>query len=297
MTIHGVPEALVDALVQLIGADVRVEGAVGGGCIHRAHKLRSSQGLFFLKWSTAAAGGAMLAAEAYGLGLLAAADAAVRVPDVIGLGEGADDCPAFLVLGWVETSGGFDQAAAGRMMARLHQAGAGDAYGLEMDNYIGSTAQVNGWMDDWVDFFRERRLRPQMELAARNGRLPAGRRRALEGFMERLDDLLGEVARRPALLHGDLWGGNLIADQGRQPVLIDPAVYYGDREADLAMTALFGGFSGAFYDSYHEVYPLSGGWRERFRIYNLYHLLNHLNLFGEGYGSQVDAVLRGVVGK
>lgn len=233
----------------------------------------------------------MLAAEAYGLGLLAGADAAVRVADVIGVGDGADGCPAFLVLEWIETSGGFDQAAAGRMMARLHQAAAGKAYGLDADNYIGSTMQVNGWMDDCVDFFRERRLRPQMELAARNGRLPAGRRRALEGFMERLDGLLGGVARRPALLHGDLWGGNMIADQGGQPVLIDPAVYYGDREADLAMTALFGGFSGAFYDAYNEVYPMSDGWRERFRIYNLYHLLNHLNLFGEGYGGQVDAVI------
>ena len=160
-----------------------------------------------------------------------------------------------------------------------------------MDNYIGSTPQVNGWLDDWLAFFRERRLRPQMELAARNGHLPAGRRRALEGFMGRLDELLGGVPRRPALLHGDLWGGNMIADPSGQPVLIDPAVYYGDREADLAMTALFGGFSSAFYAAYNEVYPLADGWRERFRIYNLYHLLNHLNLFGEGYGAQVDAVI------
>jgi len=266
-----------------------VEGPVGGGCIHRAHKLRSADGFFFLKWSTAADGGLMLAAEAYGLRLLA--EAQVRVPSVIGQGDGQDGCPAFLLLEWIESRAGFDQAAAGRMMAILHQAAAGDVYGLDVDNYIGSSPQVNGWLADWVDFFRERRLRPQMELAARNGYLLAGRRRALESFMQRLDDLLGGIPRRPALLHGDLWGGNMIADQSGQPVLIDPAVYFGDREADLAMTALFGGFSNTFYAAYHEVYPLVDGWRERFRIYNLYHLLNHLNLFGEGYGSQVDAVV------
>ena len=129
--LNGLPLALLEALEQLVAANVQVVGPVGGGCIHRAHQLRSAAGSFFLKWSTAADGGSMLAAEAYGLRLLADADATVRVPDVIGVGGGQDGCPAFLLLEWIESSGGFDQAAAGRMMASLHQAAAGDAYGLD----------------------------------------------------------------------------------------------------------------------------------------------------------------------
>jgi fructosamine-3-kinase len=156
--------------------------------------------------------------------------------------------------------------------------------------------QPNGWMASWPEFFRERRLRIQGELARRNGRLEGQRARQLERLLDRLDTWLGDHAPRPALLHGDLWGGNVLIGPGGAPALIDPAVFYGDREAELAYTALFGGFPDAFYRAYDETWPLPAGWRERRELYNLYHLLNHLNHFGESYGAEVDSVLRRYAG-
>lgn len=291
------PPALLQALEYAVGPDVRAQGRVSGGCIHHAHKIRSQQGRYFLKWSSEPGGSGMLQSEAFGLKLLGAADDGVRVPQIITNQPAEDGCPAFVLLEWIESRGPVDQVACGRMLAKLHHSAPTDAYGLTLDNYIGRTPQVNGWLVDWIDFFRERRLIPQIDLAQRNGRMSPARRRGLERLMTRLDGLLGTVPRRPELLHGDLWVGNVLADDQGLPVLIDPAIYYGDREADLAMTTLFGGFSSSFYDAYNEVYPLSDGWRERFEIYNLYHLLNHLNLFGEGYGYQVDGVLQRLVGK
>jgi fructosamine-3-kinase len=177
----------------------------------------------------------------------------------------------------------------------MHRATAG-AYGLDHDNYIGATPQPNGWMPSWRDFFRERRLRFQAELARRNGLLPAERASRVERLLDRLDRWIDDALVRPSLLHGDLWGGNFIVGPGGGPALIDPAAYYGDREADLAFTRLFGGFPDNFYRAYAAAWPLPAGWQDRRDLYNLYHLLNHLNLFGESYGAQVDAVLRRYVG-
>ena len=167
------------------------------------------------------------------------------------------------------------------MLAAAHRE-AGPRFGWSRDNYIGSTPQANGWCDDWAEFWRERRLRPQLELAAR------------KGFnLGRIDPVpvLQNHKPQPALLHGDLWSGNagFTADG---PVVLDPAVYYGDREADLAMTELFGGFPREFYDAYNKAWPLESGYPRRKHLYNLYHLLNHLNLFGGGYLAQVKATLR-----
>ena len=164
------------------------------------------------------------------------------------------------------------------MLAEAHR-NPGKRFGWSRDNYIGSTPQANGWCENWAGFWRERRLKPQLELAKRNG------------FDLRFDeDLLKNHSPQPALLHGDLWSGNAgFTTHG--PVVFDPAVYYGDREADLAMTELFGGFPRAFYEAYEETYPLDEGYRARKHLYNLYHLLNHLNLFGAGYLSQVRETL------
>jgi fructosamine-3-kinase len=216
------------------------------------------------------------AAEADGLEALRAAGLAAPAPIAHGKAGGK----AYLLLEFLDLRQGGDHAALGRMLAVLHRR-RGPRFGWRRDNYIGSTPQRNGWCDDWAEFWVECRLRPQLALAAGNG------------FSLTLPPLkcLERHKPEPALLHGDLWSGNAgFTPAG--PVVFDPAVYYGDREADLAMTELFGGFPRAFYDAYQETYPLDTGYAARKTAYNLYHLLNHLNLFGRSYLAQVEASLR-----
>lgn len=286
------PETLRAQVEAALGAPIlRVEprGQSFGASLAR---ISSAGGRYALKWARRPPAGA-LAAEAHGLRMLAAA-AALRVPAVAAV---ADPPPAagyaFLLISWLEGEGAaLDQAALGAGLAALHRSSA-QAYGLDHDNYIGGNPQRNGWISDWPQFFAARRLQPQIDIAERHGLLGPGRRRGLERLLGRLADLLAGVSRRPALLHGDLWGGNVVAAApDGAPGLIDPAVYYGDREAELAFTELFGGFGPRFYAAYNAAWPLEPGYAERRDLYNLYHLLNHLNLFGEGYGPQVDAVLR-----
>jgi fructosamine-3-kinase len=190
---------------------------------------------------------------------------------------------AFLVLERLTLDGPHDWRGLAAMLAQVHRC-EGDRYGWHRDNYIGPTPQANGACDDWVRFWRERRLVPQLELAARRGFSVDC------GFL--LDGLEALLGHRPApsLLHGDLWSGNAGFDRG-EPVIYDPAVYYGDREADLAMTELFGGFPGEFYAAYEEALALPEEYARRKHVYNLYHLLNHLNLFGGGYLGQVQSTL------
>lgn len=294
---QALPPALHTALLAALRAagdptPIRSIHAVGGGYINIAQRIETGQDRYFLKWNSAGAPDLFLA-EARGLGLLAATQT-LRVPRVLHTAPPTDSTPAYILMEWLEPSveRELHQELLGRQLASLHQAGTAVAYGLDHDNYIGSTPQLNGWEADWVVFYRERRLRPQLELARRNGLLPAARQRSLDRLLARLDTWLVGVERRPALLHGDLWIGNVLIGPAGEPALIDPAVYYGDREAELAYTELFAGFGARFYRAYHEVWPLDAGYAERRDLYNLYHLLNHLNLFGEGYGPQVDMVLR-----
>jgi fructosamine-3-kinase len=235
----------------------------------------------------------MFEAEAAGLALLAAAQA-VRVPAVVAHGTALPGvAPAYIAMEWIDR--GREQRSAGetlgRQLAELHRMTA-PAYGLDHGNYCGATPQDNRTLPMWVEFYGVRRLGFQMELAGRQGLLPKERRRRLEHLIGNLSRWIDESACRPSLLHGDLWGGNWLVDAAGQPVLIDPAVYYGDREAELAMCRLFGGFPADFLAAYDESWPPAPGRDERIPLYQLYHLLNHLNLFGEGYGGQVDSVLR-----
>jgi fructosamine-3-kinase len=163
-------------------------------------------------------------------------------------------------------------------------------FGWHRDNTIGSTPQINDPSDDWITFYRDHRLGFQYQLAADHGYgelMPSGQQ-----LMDCLDQFFADYKPRASLLHGDLWSGNYAIDQNGQPVIFDPAVYYGDREADLAMTELFGGFSARFYAAYNDAYPLDAGYKVRKNLYNLYHILNHLNLFGGGYLGQAERMTR-----
>ncbi|MBI5154868.1 fructosamine kinase family protein [Candidatus Poribacteria bacterium] len=260
---------------------VRSRRPCGGGCINQTKIVETEDGRRFFVKSNPAPLPHMFEREAEGLAALAA-PGVIRVPAPVGCGGGTDGVPPFLVLEFIESARpktGF-QTELGRRLAQLHRATTSGRFGFLHDNYIGSTPQPNGWMTDWVAFWRERRLGFQLQLARRHGLLDAELERLGARLMDRLDDLLGQPEEPACLLHGDLWGGNYMTDERGEPVLIDPATYFGRREADLAMTMLFGGFDREFYRAYEEVWPLPPDSAKRLEVYKLYHLLNHLNIFG-----------------
>lgn len=257
----------------------------GGGCINRAQTLDGRDGRrVFVKLNDAARAD-MFAAEAEGLAELAASGA-IRVPRPIC--HGVTDGQAFLALEHLNLGSRGSGAHLGRRLAALHRHTA-PRFGWRRDNTIGATPQDNTQADVWIDFYRRRRLGIQLELAAQRG---IGGRLVEKGerLLARLDDFFPGYQPVASLLHGDLWGGNYGYTQG-EPVLFDPAVYYGDREADLAMTELFGGFPADFYAAYREAWPLDPGYATRRALYNLYHVLNHYNLFGGGYAGQAGRML------
>ena len=263
------------------------ERTVTGGSINTCYYWPADPAPMFVKVGPRAAHDAF-AAEAEGLRELQVARA-LRVPQV--LASGLADAAAFLVLEWIEPGpgGAACERRLGEGLAALHTVTA-PRYGFRHNNTIGRTPQANEWCADWIEFFRERRLRPQLVLGERGGvprRLGARAARLLEA----LPALLAGHRPRASLLHGDLWGGNWLASTAGEPVLFDPAVYYGDRETDLAMTRLFGGFGPAFYRAYESAAPLPAGAALRAELYNLYHVLNHANLFGGGYAPQARALI------
>jgi protein-ribulosamine 3-kinase len=271
--------------------ELRSHRAVAGGCINTAYVLEAGARRYFVK-TNRASGLEMFEAEADGLAELHRAGA-VRVPSPIFSGVAADT--AFLVMEYLPLgrSGAGAAERLGRRLADLHRTTA-PRYGWHRDNTIGSTPQVNTQSGAWIDFWRERRLGSQLDLAARKGH--GGRlQRAGERLMADLDAFFAGHDPEPSLLHGDLWSGNYAADESGEPVIYDPAVYYGDREADLAMTELFGGFPQAFYGAYRDAWPLDAGYRVRRTVYNLYHVLNHLNLFGGGYGAQAQQMMDSLI--
>lgn len=283
----------IGPVAHAIGAQLGVtcapepQRSVSGGSIHRCYLWRCEAGPLFVKVADASAA-AMLEAEAVGLEELAAARA-LRIPKV--LGRGVAGSSAFLALEWIEARpGGSDsERKLGERLAAQHRVAAAQ-FGWRIDNSIGLTPQVNGWLPGWVEFFRERRLRYQLDLAARRG-FARLLERPGERLLEQVGALLAGHRPQASLLHGDLWGGNWLADQSGEPLIFDPAVYYGDREADLAMTRLFGGFGRAFYAAYEAAAPLPAGHAVRTELYNLYHVLNHANLFGGGYASQAHSMI------
>ena len=264
---------------------VSASQAVHGGDISQAFELGDGVRSFFVKTQPASRLG-LFEAEAAGLAELAASRA-VRVPQVICHGIAAGQ--AYLVLEYLPLRAHGDAAQLGRLLAQQHRVSAAQ-FGWLRDNWIGATPQPNAWREDWIDFWREHRLGFQLRLAAGNGYGGALQRDG-EILMARLAHFFVDYRPQPSLLHGDLWGGNHAYLADGSPVIFDPAVYFGDRECDLAMSELFGGFSGRFYDAYREAWPLDCGYAVRRTLYNLYHILNHANLFGGGYAAQAHRMM------
>ena len=286
------------ALAEALGRDVSELGELrldprGGGCINSAATTEVFGATYFVKWNDRPLPD-QFAAEAAGLQALAGAETSLVIPSPIAW---SDDGPgrSFLVLEYLESGRrerGFDEAL-GRGLAELHRTTSPRGFGFEVDGYCGATPQPNGWMDRWVDFYRERRILHQVRLARRRG-MGAGDAALFERLADRLDELIDDD-EPPALIHGDLWSGNLHVTAEGRPALIDPAAYYAHREAELGMMVLFGGFGSRVFDAYDEAYPLREGWRERLDVYSLYHVLNHYNLFGGGYGAQAVRLARAYV--
>lgn len=282
-------DAIARAITQATGESFRPESrqGVSGGDINTAEILEGGGRRYFVKLNDAARL-AMFEAESEGLAEIANSQS-VRVPQPVCHGTHATQ--AFLILEYLDIAPGAGNTdeLLGRQLVAMHRSTT-TGFGWRRDNTIGSTPQINTAEHDWLTFYREHRLRFQLELAARNN--PGGNLlRRGEQLLEKLPAFFANYQPSPSLLHGDLWGGNHAALRDGTPVIFDPAVYYGDRETDIAMTELFGGYGTGFYAAYNEAWPLDAGYRVRKNLYNLYHVLNHFNLFGGGYGGQSERMI------
>jgi protein-ribulosamine 3-kinase len=260
---------------------------VGGGSINESSRLEGTDGTrYFLKLNDAQHL-PMFVAETDGLNAIAATNT-ICVPRPIA--HGIADKHSYLVLEHLDLSSRGDAKLLGEQLAALHRR-EGKSFGFTQDNFIGTTPQPNTWKDNWIDFWREHRLGFQLRLAAQNGY--GGQLQSLgEKLLDALFAFFAGYTPQPSLLHGDLWSGNHAFLADGTPTIFDPATYYGDRECDLAMTELFGGYSTDFYAAYRAAYPLDTGYSMRRELYNLYHILNHANLFGGGYARQAEQMMQ-----
>ncbi|MBS2100222.1 fructosamine kinase family protein [Carboxylicivirga linearis] len=279
---------LISKIEDILQTTIVKHQSVGGGCIAQTQVIKTDDGHnYFLK---AGFNNSMFRNEANGLKELSKAGC-IRIPKVLAVG---DD---FLLLENIEQGSKskhfFDDF--GKAFAQMHRF-TSDNFGFYEDNFIGSTPQLNipetSESTNWTNFYFNKRLKYQFLLCEKNGYSDEGFKRLFAGIEKNISHILSGSKEAPSLLHGDLWGGNYMVDTNHKAVLIDPGVYYGHREADLAMTKLFGGFSPQFYQSYNQTYPLKEGYEYRQNIYLLYHVLNHLNLFGYSYKSQAEQLMR-----
>ncbi len=264
--------------------EIKTHSAVGGGCINSAYRIQSENKAYFVKLNTADKL-AMFEAEADGLAELALAKA-IRVPHAICCGVNGSQ--SYIVMEYLNLSGRGSMQDFAAQLEKLHRY-TNSQFGWHRDNTIGSTLQKNRQMDNWQAFWDSQRLGFQLELARQNG---ANKNLLTKGERIQADLALFFQGYEldASLLHGDLWSGNVAFTDTGEVVIFDPATYYGDREADIAMTELFGGFSNDFYAHYNERWPLDDGYRVRKHLYNLYHILNHFNMFGGGYESQAEGI-------
>jgi len=265
--------------------------SVGGGCINQGYRISAGDRSYFVKLNRATQV-EMFIAEASGLEQMAETQA-IRVPRPICWGTAGDT--GYLVLEWIDLGRGSTAAwrEMGCQLAAMHQSTSSLGFGWERNNTIGATPQINDWKSDWTEFWVENRIGFQLRMARRRGgHFPQGDR-----LLDQIPRLLAGYSPTPSIVHGDLWSGNAAITAEGEPVIFDPATYYGDREVDLAMTELFGGFGSEFYRGYNEVYPVDEGYSFRKTLYNLYHILNHFNLFGGGYDSQANRMIDQLLAK
>ena len=273
--------------------------SVGGGCINQGYSVSDNQRTYFVKFNQASQV-RMFEAEALGLQQMYQTTT-IRVPKPICWGTAGSS--AYVVLEWLEMGSANTKSweEMGRKLAAMHRwnppqsplgkGGSQGGFGWDINNTIGSTPQMNSWTSDWAEFYAKYRLGYQFQLARRKG----GHFPQEKELLEAIPELLAHKVQ-PSLVHGDLWGGNAGCTLSGEPVIFDPATYFGDREVDIAMTELFGGFSAAFYRGYNEVWELDKGYEQRKTLYNLYHILNHFNLFGGGYLSQANRMIAQILG-
>ena len=269
---------------------VNQQQALGGGSINAAWLLTGVDGSQYFVKTNVLGRMDMFAAEAKGLSALASGKT-LRVPKPLCFGE--DSSQSYIVMEYMEMDGRADQRDLGEQLAAMHQITA-QQYGWDIDNTIGATHQPNAWSENWLRFWSEQRLGYQLQLAAKKGH--GGELQSLgERLLIEMPKLFSGRQINASMLHGDLWGGNVAGLKDGTPVIFDPAFYYGDREADLAMTYLFGGFSPDFYASYCNALPLDDGFEVRKIFYNIYHIINHLNMFGGGYHGQAINMMEQVL--
>lgn len=278
-----IPDSISQSVEDILDAEISSQQPVRGGDINQAAKITTEHGsAYFLKWNLNAPEH-MFSTEAKGLQLLRKADTDLVIPSVINYDTD------YLLMGWVAEGGGKVGSAAdfGKQLARLHKH-TSTYFGLDHDNFIGRLPQSNSKQSEWADFFIEERIEPQILLGVKAGKLSRELLHNLTGLYDTVSDHFPEEP--PALLHGDLWSGNYMFTANGKTSIYDPAVYFGHREMDLAMTRLFGGFSADFYQGYESEYPLAPGFEERISLCNLYPILVHANLFGGSYSRQAEAI-------
>ena len=280
----------MEALSSIYGEKILIEDSThcAGGSINQTQVLKlSNKEQVFIKTNSSPPIG-FFEKEVKGLDLLRSVPDGPRIPKVLGVG--LSDNPQFILLEFLENSQSNFYQNFGKKLAALHSF-SNIFYGLDHDNFIGVTLQINTPESNGVVFFRDHRIGFQQDLACKNKLLPLELNRKIDDIKKNLTQWLGVENEKPALLHGDLWSGNYFWGTNGEPYIFDPAVYFGFREADLAMMELFGNPPKSFFDSYTEAFPLSPGYPERRDLFNLYHLLNHLNLFGSSYLSSIKKII------
>ena len=284
-------EQITKAISEKTGKPFQLEKtlSIGGGCINQAYQLLGKNDRYFVKLNQEVKV-EMFAVEALGLKQMHETQTII-IPKPICWGVTQNNC--YLVLEYYDFGRGNNQSwtQMGRQLALMHEQGTANRFGWQENNTIGSTPQINDWYDSWADFFAEKRIGYQLQLARRHG----GNFSNSNQVIEKIRSLLASHHPIPALVHGDLWSGNASFTATGKPIIFDPACYYGDREVDLAMTELFGGFRNEFYQGYQEIYPLGDDYQHRKTIYNLYHILNHFNLFGGGYEYQSQRMIKEIM--